>query len=530
MPENHPVLVVGAGPVGLTAAAILIGRGVDVRVIDRAAGPSEFSKALLVWPRTLEVLRRLGGGPHIAGRGQDVTDFRYYSDGRPILRIPFGTATRPKIIIQPDVEAMLHAALAERGGKPEWQTSLTALSQDADGVTAALREPDGAERTHRFSHVIGADGAGSTVRGLLGLDFDGATYPQTFVLGDTAIAGASDPASVHYYCSPRGVLVLVPLPNGRHRVFTAAPHEVGSGDVTLELLQELVDARGPGGLRLHDLSWSAAFRIHARHVEHPRSGRVFLAGDAAHIHSPAGGQGLNTGVTDAHNLAWKLAAVWHGDLPEAILDSYESERAAVARSVVKQAEAQTRAWLIRKPWQVAARDLAAGAAARAGLFDRHYVPWLTGTRHEYPPGLMIAPQSRGLTRRSPSLVRGPVRHGALVPNVAVTTDGEIWRPIRDVLPDDRYSLLVTVPDGVDPAPGPAFAALLRAYPGLISGWSRAGSLLRPTGDLPGETPGRRIAVTLIRPDHYVAAHDTDPSLPAITRHLADLTRPGKETL
>ncbi|MEV4277029.1 FAD-dependent monooxygenase [Actinoplanes xinjiangensis] len=520
MPENHPVLVVGAGPVGLTAAAILLGRGVDVRVIDRAPAPSEFSKALLVWPRTLEVLRRLGGGRHIAEHGQDVADFRYWSDGRPVCRIPFGAATRPKIIIQPDVEAMLHAALAERGGKPEWQTSLTGLTQDADGVTATLREPDGGTRTHRFSHVIGADGAGSTVRGLLGLDFAGATYPQTFVLGDTAVEGASEPASVHYYLSPRGVLVLVPLPNGRHRVFTAAPGDLTSDEVTLELLQELVDTRGPGGLRLHDLSWSAAFRIHARHVERPRDGRVFLAGDAAHIHSPAGGQGLNTGVTDAHNLAWKLAAVWHGDLPATVLDSYEPERAAVARSVVRQAEAQTRAWLLRKPWQVAARDLAASAAARTGVFDRHYVPWLTGARHEYPAGPAVAPQSRGGRR--------PVRHGALIPNVAVSTDGDVWRPIRDVLPDDRYTLLVTVPDGVDPRPGPAFFGLLRAYPRLISGWARSGTLLQPAGDLPGGTPAGRVAVTLIRPDHYVAVHDTDPALPAITRHLAALTRPGKE--
>jgi 2-polyprenyl-6-methoxyphenol hydroxylase-like FAD-dependent oxidoreductase len=278
-----PVLVVGAGPVGLAAAADLSRRGVPVRCIDAAAGPSPRSRTLVVWPRTVDVLRGLGGERIIAERSMPLESFHYYSSARRIARIEFTERTRPLVLPQPQVEELLTATLELTGTTVAWNTRLVGLAQDGDAVTARLHTAGGVLE-ERFSYVVGCDG------------------------------------------------------------------------VTLDLVQDLLDQRGPGGLRLHDADWVSTFAVHARHTDRYRLGRVFLAGDAAHSHSPAGGQGLNSGITDAHNLAWKLALAWHGHAGERLLASYEPERRQVTRAVLRQADLQTRAWLVRKPHHVWLRD------------------------------------------------------------------------------------------------------------------------------------------------------------------------------
>ncbi|WP_328872474.1 FAD-dependent monooxygenase [Streptomyces sp. NBC_00287] len=491
-PDDRAVLVVGAGPVGLTAAAELARRGTPVRLVDRTDGPSPLTKALMVWPRTLEVFRGLGAAAYIDQHGLPVHSFRYNSGTDPICDIVFGDRTRPMVIIQPDVEELLHEAFTEAGGKIEWRTELTRLSQDPDGVLATLRAPDGTETTEEFAYVIGGDGASSTVRKSLGIEFKGATYPNVFILADTEIDGDLQRDAVHYYCTKNGIMVLVPLYNGRFRVFTAGPPGMRPEDLTEEVLQDFVDKRGPGGLKLYDVSWQTTFSIHARHAERFRAGRVFLAGDAAHIHSPAGGQGLNTGVTDAHNLAWKLALVHRGAAAPGLLDSYGSERAAVAEGVVKQAEVQTKAWMLAKRWQIALRDVSARLAERSGVFDRFYSPWLAGLTNHYPAGPAVDEEQGGRLRR-PRL-----RNGHLITDAA----------LRESLPVDRYTLLVT-----GPRP-PRLAELAETYGDLVTVRS---------------APGRRFSAVLVRPDHYVAAQDTTPELDRIHGHLATLAPAGHLT-
>ena len=509
MAEELPVLVVGGGPVGLTAAAELARRDVPVRLVDKAAEPSPLTKALMVWPRTLEVFRLLGGGEHIDTYGLPIDAFRYYSESKQVCRIGFGAETRPSVITQPDVETLLRKSLADAGGSTEWETTLTGLRQDADGVEVTLAGPDGREELTRFAYVVGADGASSSVRKFVGVDFQGSTYENLFILADSSIEGDLQRDAVHYYCSSRGVMVLVPLYNGRFRVFTAGPPTLRPEDLTPAVLQGYLDKLGPGGLRLHDIDWLTTFSIHARHAEKFQVGRVFLAGDSAHVHSPAGGQGLNTGVTDAHNLAWKLALVHRGLATPRLFDSYGTERASVASAVVKQAQTQTKAWMFKKRWQTTTRDLAAGLAGRLGLFDRYYSPWLAGLTNHYPAGAAVAGPVEKRTRRS------KVLSGHLLPNDPVRA-GNTVSPLRSVMPTDRYTLLATADD-------PAIRALLAAHPELLTlRVVHADGTLTESFTAPARAGDEKLwhpkgfTAALVRPDHYVAA--VEPA--AIRTHLA----------
>ncbi|GGR75295.1 hypothetical protein GCM10010284_05170 [Streptomyces rubiginosohelvolus] len=396
-PQQRPVLVVGAGPSGLTAAVELTRRGVPVLCVDRAEGPSTSTKALGVWPRTLELLRRMGADEEIRRRVLPQRAMRYYSEGRVIADLRFRDPdVQPVCLPQPDVEAMLRDALAEAGGRIAWGTELVGFQQDGPAVEAVLRGPDGTERTEEFSWVVGADGARSRVREHLDIGFEGATHELSFVVADIELDGPLEPDVTHYFCSPRGILVTCGLPSGRFRVFTSAPPGLRRDDVDLAAVQKLVDERGPGGITLRDPDWISVFAVHSRHADRTREGRVFLLGDAAHIHSPAGGQGLNIGMADAHNLAWKLALCWHGRSGTALLESFERERAQTARAAIRQADAQTRIWLLNKPHQVALRDNALRVASALRLFHLDYLPWLAGqrtvcTRSPAPGGVSPCP-------------------------------------------------------------------------------------------------------------------------------------------
>jgi 3-(3-hydroxy-phenyl)propionate hydroxylase len=435
-----PVLVAGAGPAGLMATIELTRRGVPVRCIDRAGGPSTLSKALGVWPRTRELLRRFGGDEALASRSLPQTQMRYYSSGKVIANLRYRTATRPLICPQPGVEEVLREVLTGLGGSPEWRTELLDLDQCDDRVRVRVRYPDGAERIEEFAYLVGADGASSTVRAQLGIGFDGDTYELRFVVADALADTALDPTMTHYFCSARGILVACGLPSGRWRVFTSAPPDFTQQGADLDAVQRLVDERGPGGIVLRDPDWLSVFSVHARQAERTRVGHVFLVGDAAHIHSPAGGQGLNTGVTDAHNLAWKMAFVWHGRADPDLLDTYAAERGQVARAVVRQADVQTRIWLLRRGYQVALRDTLLRAASALRLFDISYVPWLAGLRTRYR---VPASEGRAVAGFQP---------GALIP-----------LPLRSELDDLRYTLLISRPErrGSGGAPFDALADLCR---------------------------------------------------------------------
>jgi len=337
------VLVVGAGPTGLALALELAAHGARCRVVDRATDRVHESRALAIQPRTLELLARDGVARDLVARGNPALELRMHLGSRTVPLGLFDLGTEDTafpyllFLAQSQTEEVLAEHLARRGGAVERGVELTGIAQGRDTVTCRLRGPDGREESVRTRYVVGCDGAHSAVRRAAGIAFRGAPYPPTFVLADIGADGL-EAGPAHAYVSGRGVLFFFPLTSPapwrlivmRSRGQPAA----AGGPVELAELQALVDPF-VDGVRLHDPVWTTNFRLHLRHAARYRAGRVLLAGDAAHIHSPAGAQGMNTGIQDAVNLGWKLALVAAGRAPETLLATYEAERAPVGRAVLR---------------------------------------------------------------------------------------------------------------------------------------------------------------------------------------------------
>jgi 2-polyprenyl-6-methoxyphenol hydroxylase-like FAD-dependent oxidoreductase len=353
------ILVVGAGPVGLTMAAELARHGARCRIIDKLAQPSPYCRAIGITPRTLEVWEDMDVARAMTDAGLWIEGLRSAIQGQPArdVRIVFPELPYNSLgLPQNETERILGAHLARFGIAVERGITLTGLEETPDGVVAALTGPEGVEQC-TFRYVIGCDGAHSAVRHAAGIGFDGEALPVTFMLGDVHIAwdvprGFSYRALRLTERQAPDMFVAIPLPElGRYRVTTlatgkfatAAGTEHGlqteTGGPELPDIQAVADALVPEKATISDLRWSSAFRISMRLAENYRKGRLFIAGDAAHIHPPTGGQGMNTGIQDAYNLAWKMALVVQGAAPESLLDSYEAERRPVGEDVV----ARTRA-------------------------------------------------------------------------------------------------------------------------------------------------------------------------------------------
>ncbi|TDC81536.1 FAD-dependent oxidoreductase [Actinomadura sp. 7K507] len=330
---NTDVLIVGAGPAGLTAAIVLAQRGRQVVIVDAQAEGANTSRAAVVHSRTLEVLEPYGVADRMVARGIHTPVFTIRDRDKVLLPVPFdGLPTAypyTLMISQADTEAYLLARLEELGGKVIRPARVSGIDQDADGVTATLE--DG--KQIRASYVIGADGMHSTVRESAGIGFEGGTYAESFVLADVRLSGGVPQNEVILYFSPAGLVVVAPLPGGLHRIVATvdeAPAEPG-----IPFVQQLLDTRGPEAepARVEELIWGSRFRVHHRIADTYRSGRILLAGDAAHVHSPAGGQGMNLGIDDAVHLGEALSRVLEGE-PESLLDSYAAARRPLAEQVV----------------------------------------------------------------------------------------------------------------------------------------------------------------------------------------------------
>ena len=341
------VLIVGAGPVGITMASELARYGLSVRIVDKNIQRTDKSKAIVVWARTLELLDRMGPGvtDRFIQAGLKAEHTNIFANGEQIAHVDLsGVDSAYKFVLliqQSETERLLEEQLAGFGVKVERRTELKTFEQTAEGVTCGLANADGSEEKVEASWLIGCDGAHSIVRHGLGMNFEGSTMLNDWVLADVHISGLEGAPAGNIYWHVDGVLAIFPLGGTRYRVIADVGESASSGigehrAPTLEEVQRILDVRGPDGWVASDPVWMSGFTINERKVANYRAGRVFLAGDAAHVHSPAGGQGMNTGMHDAFNLAWKLAQVSRGlCAPEPLLTSYNAERSAVAKLVLE---------------------------------------------------------------------------------------------------------------------------------------------------------------------------------------------------
>lgn len=333
------VLVIGAGPTGLTLAASLLTKGIHVTLVDRQARGANTSRAAGVNARTLEVLEPLDVTRRLVKEGIEAPRFVIRDGAEVLLTLDFSglDTTYPYTLLAPQstTERLLLDRVRELGGDVIRPKDLDTITRDDGGVTATFTDGD----VIRARYLVGADGMHSTVRQQAGIRFSGGSYEHSFVLADAHLTGDAPTDEVRLFWASQGLTVVAPLPNGTFRV--VAPVDEAPEEPAVELVQALLDERGPGGITVTDVTWGSRFRIHHRVADTYRAGRILLAGDAAHVHSPAGGQGMNLGIQDAVALAEALTSVLDGG-PDAVLDDYAATRRPIAQQVVELTDRLTR--------------------------------------------------------------------------------------------------------------------------------------------------------------------------------------------
>jgi 2-polyprenyl-6-methoxyphenol hydroxylase-like FAD-dependent oxidoreductase len=339
--HSSDVLIVGAGPTGLVLGLWLTRLGIRVRIIDKTAEPGTTSRAIVVQARTLELYRQIGLADAVVARGRKMAAINLWVAGKPVAHVVFGDmganiSPFPYALIYPqdEHERLLIDRLAEAGVEVERRTELVGLEETAAGVLARLSR-GGVPQACEAAYVAGCDGAHSTVRDARGIGFPGGTYDHLFYVADVDARGAAMNGELHAAVDTTDFLAIFPLKDGgRARLIGTVRADVEHQHD--DLSWDHVSRRVIEWMRLEveRVNWFSTYRVHHRVADQFRNGRVFLLGDAAHIHSPVGGQGMNTGIGDAVNLAWKIAAVVHGRGDPALLDSYEPERIAFARRLV----------------------------------------------------------------------------------------------------------------------------------------------------------------------------------------------------
>jgi 2-polyprenyl-6-methoxyphenol hydroxylase-like FAD-dependent oxidoreductase len=425
---NKPVLVVGAGPVGMTMASELARYGVAVRIVDKAAQRTDKSKALVLWSRTLELLDRGGGSAPFIDAGWKVGAVNVIAGDKAIGHVSMDSVQSPYpfalMLPQSDTERLLEERLGDLGVRVEREVELASFNGDDSSVAAVLRHADGHQETVSSDWLIGCDGAHSTVRHGLGATFAGETMDSDWMLADVHMKGYPCPdseASVYWHRD--GVFVIFPISPGRYRVLADLPPtgEQYPPAPSLAEAQAVIARRGPPGLVAFDPIWLAGFRINGRKVSGYRWGRAFLAGDAAHVHSPAGGQGMNTGMQDAFNLAWKLAMVVRGMCDEWLLDSYSPERSGVGDEVLKSADRLTKVGTLRNPVAQAIRNLVGHVMFGFAPVQHEFADTMTEIAISYPNSLLNARGAKAIKGLQPGqrILAGPLFGAGDTPRFAL---------------------------------------------------------------------------------------------------------------
>ncbi|MEQ4304713.1 FAD-dependent monooxygenase [Plantactinospora sp. B6F1] len=502
------VLVVGAGPSGLALACALRLHGVSVRVVDAASGPASTSRANILHARGVEVLDRLGGLGDLPERSLTALTITQYLDGQPAVTVRFGDVglgtDRPALYVsQADVEAELRRRLKELGVDIDWGTPLVDVNQDEHTVTGVL----GNGTAVRCRWLAGCDGAHSTVRKLAGIGFPGARLTEHFLLADVHADWPVDRAGGHGWPHRDGPVFAVPMREvgraddlWRLMAYDPAGDDRQGEQEILERFRELLPQRtGHTDIQIKDVVWTSVFRVHRRLADTYRQGRIFLVGDAAHIHSPLGGQGMVTGMGDAENLAWKIALVAHGRASDALLDTYEAERRPLATEVLKQTTTATRLQVGDSPFMRFLRQRVLVPVAAMPSVQRRASQLASQLWVTYRRG----PLARGAGSR---LGRRP-RPGDRVPDLACTRpDGTPTRLHAEL--GKRWALLA--PAG-------------EAGQHLAEARKRLGD---PIVRLVPDDPRQRQDCWLVRPDAHLAWRGSGTAASRLGRWLDDALQSG----
>ena len=451
------VLIVGAGPVGLFLANECARRGLRFRIVEARAGQSEHSKALAIFPRTLEIFDMAGVVAPFLEAANRVTSVAIVAKGRWLARIPFlpeATPYRFVAMVPQDVtEKLLVEELRRKGRDVEYETKFVSATQNGNQVRVEL-DRKGSPTTATAAFVVGCDGAHSAVRHLLSLPFEGAQYEAMFLLADVTTNEALPGNEMHLCPSALGPAAIFPMSGTRRRI--VATVDKPEGEVpSIDLVRRILAERAPRGIEASDMSWSSYFRIHHRHVANLRVGRIFVAGDAAHIHSPFGGQGMNTGLADAWNLAWKLDLALRGRAGEALLDSYTAERRPVIQGVIRTTHLLTTAMGTASRIAQALRDTVIPIVTRLPPFRHAFVGRLSQLDLSYRGSPIV---EGGGERCFEDSMRGgggiSSRFLLLVDERADAAAAEAARGLAECLPDilelrrtPRRGLTLVRPDG-----------------------------------------------------------------------------------
>jgi 2-polyprenyl-6-methoxyphenol hydroxylase-like FAD-dependent oxidoreductase len=507
------VLVVGAGPTGLTMAAELRRHGLIPRVIDRAPAPATTSRAMVVQPRTLEVFDDMGIAGQALARGRTVNGFTGVFAGREPVRLHFGTdlsktpeldTAYPQLLMLPQdyTEALLTEHLEELGGTVERGVALESYRETEGGVMATLRAGGTTEEIHA-RWIIGSDGAHSAVRAGAGIPFEGVTYDNEFIMADARLDWELPDGELYVFPS-KGILAAWSMPGeNRYRVFGNVP--AGEGEPSLADFQRLLDDRLPIPAKIVEATWVSRYRLHRRGVPRYRAGHAFLAGDAAHIHSPVGAQGMNTGIQDAYNLAWKMALVAAG-ASEDLLDTYNAERHPVGAALLRTTDRAFGAVISESHLAGVVRGRVAPHLMPALLGRPRFMKFVLGAISQ----LKIGYAKSQLSRQSGLWDGGP-EPGARAWDGIVRGDG-VGR-LHEVMRGPRHTVLLFAADSpAEPLIRYArdleerYGSRLAAHVVTLSG---ANGLGDPDGVIHRRYDARAETVYVIRPDGYVGYRGRD---------------------
>ena len=539
------VLVVGAGPTGLTMACELLRHGITPRIIDKAPVPTDKSKAFAVHPRTLELLDNMGIVDIFLKEGNECNAFDMYDRGKPLVNAVFDNIESKYpfalMIPQSDSEKILYEHLKSYGVEVERELELKKIKQTDDKVTATLKTKYDSDEIVECQYLVGCDGAHSTTRHQLNLDFKGAPYPNYWLLADCDIDWKYPMFHLSIFIHPSGVTAYFPYRSDRGRLMFELENAPIDEEMALPILDDVHRLMEEREIEYNDVSnpnWLAYFKLHHRIVDRYREGRVFIGGDAAHIHSPMGGQGMNTGMQDAYNLAWKMALVLKGKSPETLLDSYNTERHRIGEEVVSLTDTATKMATIHNPVLGAIRNKMMGVLSKITPVQDKIASTLTQLEFHYKDSPIV--DERWFESRE---VEGYVPHGhdlkageRFKDYSLQSVDGGSTTELYKLLKGSEHELLLFTgaePEDMEIEELSKIVESVNEYGSLIETHLIIGSREVPSGlpqvpstwvddnhEMHKDFGAAKASIYLIRPDGYIAFRNQPASASDLKEYLA----------